>query len=923
MLDVLLMRRGMFGAMSKKNYLFDIIMLVSSGQLNNGHNNNSLLHRAQKQQQPHLLNNNNIAATFNKDLISSNNLETKFQTLNGIIGANNNNSTNNNNIASSSLSSSSSSNTTTSSSSAPSSSSTSNFEPERPIGYGAFGVVWSVTDPRDHRRVALKKMPNVFQNLASCKRVFRELYMLSSFQHDNVLSLLDILQPTNPHFFSEIYILTELMQSDLHRIIVSAQPLSSDHVKVFVYQILRGLKYLHSANVLHRDIKPGNLLVNSNCMLKICDFGLARIWERKNSMNMTHEVVTQYYRAPELLMGCRSKVVCKIVKLNILRFTNLTRYKFKIQSQFLLKIQKTKYSTAVDVWSVGCIFAELMSRRILFQAQGPIEQLNMIIDLLGTPKNDEMRGCCDGALKHVLKSPHRSPSIHRFYSLITHPQNQESIPLLLEMLKFDPEKRITIDNALKHSFLEDGRMRFHSCMCSCCHSINFHGRRERVFCLELDPLHSHPFDAQWEKEMSLKSMFQFREILYDYITKRTPLYGIPLCINTNAASYVQLLPSHLNCHLALMLGNNFKKKNFFFVLSLLDILQPTNPHFFSEIYILTELMQSDLHRIIVSAQPLSSDHVKVFVYQILRGLKYLHSANVLHRDIKPGNLLTLHFLLLNYKFFTDDATIFYYFRGFIQLLILIFCIKSKSNYNVKNYSCLTYYAASGWNDSNKTVKTEAKTLEDQTFISNFSNLKKNLRIGSSFMLVIDSTKRKLNVKTFLGGDVLQIICKTSSKLRNGLVSVVGNVDLTLYDCILTARFAASDFMLQNGLGDISNEHFAVILLPVSLRLCGSSCGVSILTAMLSSALKMKPVEHIAMTGELTPDLQLRSVTYLKQKVKAAINFGFTQIILPGSMIDEWEQLPDKYKYRIKPFFFDDYFRKKLKTYKTFKKFQRN
>ncbi|KAF7635334.1 Mitogen-activated protein kinase [Meloidogyne graminicola] len=330
----------------------------------------SYIEQKQQQQQPHLLNNNNIAATFNKDLISSNNLETKFQTLNGIIGANNNTSTNNNNIASSSLSSSSSSNTTTSSSSAPSSSSTSNFEPERPIGYGAFGVVWSVTDPRDHRRVALKKMPNVFQNLASCKRVFRELYMLSSFQHDNVLSLLDILQPTNPHFFSEIYILTELMQSDLHRIIVSAQPLSSDHVKSFVYQILRGLKYLHSANVLHRDIKPGNLLVNSNCMLKICDFGLARIWERKNSMNMTHEVVTQYYRAPELLMGCRSKVVCKIVKLNVLRFTNLTRYKFKI----LLKIQKTKYSTAVDVWSVGCIFCRINeSKNTLFKHK---DQLN-------------------------------------------------------------------------------------------------------------------------------------------------------------------------------------------------------------------------------------------------------------------------------------------------------------------------------------------------------------------------------------------------------------------------------------------------------------------------------------------------------------------------------------------------------------------
>ncbi|RXM28940.1 Serine/threonine-protein kinase NLK [Acipenser ruthenus] len=139
--------------------------------------------------------------------------------------------------------------------------------------------------------------------------------------------------------FVNIYVVTELMQSDLHKIIVSPQPLSSDHVKVFLYQILRGLKYLHSAGILHRDIKPGNLLVNSNCVLKICDFGLARVEELDESRHMTQEVVTQYYRAPEILMGSRH------------------------------------YSNAIDIWSVGCIFAELLGRRILFQAQSPIQQV--------------------------------------------------------------------------------------------------------------------------------------------------------------------------------------------------------------------------------------------------------------------------------------------------------------------------------------------------------------------------------------------------------------------------------------------------------------------------------------------------------------------------------------------------------------------
>ncbi|XP_077168530.1 serine/threonine-protein kinase NLK isoform X3 [Paroedura picta] len=339
------------------------------------------------------------------------------------------------------------------------------IEPDRPIGYGAFGVVWSVTDPRDGKRVALKKMPNVFQNLVSCKRVFRELKMLCFFKHDNVLSALDILQPPHIDYFEEIYVVTELMQSDLHKIIVSPQPLSSDHVKVFLYQILRGLKYLHSAGILHRDIKPGNLLVNSNCVLKICDFGLARVEELDESRHMTQEVVTQYYRAPEILMGSRH------------------------------------YSSAIDIWSVGCIFAELLGRRILFQAQSPIQQLDLITDLLGTPSLEAMRTACEGAKAHILRGPHKQ------------------------------SKRISAKDALAHPYLDEGRLRYHTCMCKCCFSTS----TGRVYTSDFEPITNPKFDDTFEKNLS--SVRQVKEIIHQFILEQQKGNRVPLCINPQSAAF--------------------------------------------------------------------------------------------------------------------------------------------------------------------------------------------------------------------------------------------------------------------------------------------------------------------------------------------------------------------------------------------------
>ncbi|GMR57577.1 hypothetical protein PMAYCL1PPCAC_27772, partial [Pristionchus mayeri] len=327
---------------------------------------------------------------------------------------------------------------------------------------------------RSGKKLALKKMPHVFQNMCACRRVYREISMLNSFQHDNVIGLVDVIRPQNPNFFQEISVFTELMETDLHKIIVSPQELTVEHVKLFVYQILRGLKYLHSAHILHRDIKPANLLVNSDCCLKICDFGLARVWDEKENAEMTHEVVTQYYRAPELLMGARI------------------------------------YTDAIDVWSVGCIFAELMDRNILFQAPGPLDQLDKIIDLVGTPSTEDMVLACDGARAHVLQLPIKRVDTRASFSKIT--KDDLAIDLLSRLLAFNPDQRIDVSEALHHPFLSDGRLRFHSLMCSCCSTND----NQRIFCNDLEPVHSAPFDPRWEQELARLTLFDQRDRLYNF-----------------------------------------------------------------------------------------------------------------------------------------------------------------------------------------------------------------------------------------------------------------------------------------------------------------------------------------------------------------------------------------------------------------------
>jgi len=288
----------------------------------------------------------------------------------------------------------------------------------KPIGHGAYGVVISAQNTdEDGEKVAIKKIPHAFDDIIDAKRILREIKLLRHFDHENIISIMDILKPPSIAKYEDVYIISDLMETDLHRIIYSRQPLSDDHVQYFMYQVLRALKYMHSANVLHRDLKPSNLLLNSNCDLKVCDFGLARgVIPDEESMELTEYVVTRWYRAPEIMLSCQ------------------------------------EYTKAIDVWSVGCIFAELLGRKPLFPGDDYIHQLTIICDKLGTPEDEDLEFITSEKARRFMKGQAHKAKVS--FSSLYPKADPLAVELLDRMLMFNPAKRITVEEALAHPYLE-------------------------------------------------------------------------------------------------------------------------------------------------------------------------------------------------------------------------------------------------------------------------------------------------------------------------------------------------------------------------------------------------------------------------------------------------------------------------------------
>jgi len=287
------------------------------------------------------------------------------------------------------------------------------------VGQGAYGIVVAARDKtkkEEENVVAIKKIEKAFEHKIFTKRTLRELKILRLLQHENIIGIITISLPKSRETFEDIYVYNELMETDLASIIKSPQSLSDEHIQFFLYQILRGLKYIHSAGIIHRDLKPRNLLVNSNCDLKICDFGLSRaIHYQQKTGDMTDYVATRWYRAPELLLAAK------------------------------------EYGPSVDMWSVGCILAELLRRKPFLPGTETKTQLELIIDVFGNPTKEEINSIPkEKSKKFILSLPKKQA---KPFDVLFPRANPLALDLLKKLMVFDPAKRITVEEALKHPYL--------------------------------------------------------------------------------------------------------------------------------------------------------------------------------------------------------------------------------------------------------------------------------------------------------------------------------------------------------------------------------------------------------------------------------------------------------------------------------------
>mmetsp|Transcript_10456 Transcript_10456/g.25544 ORF Transcript_10456/g.25544 Transcript_10456/m.25544 type:complete len:402 (-) Transcript_10456:218-1423(-) len=315
------------------------------------------------------------------------------------------------------------------------------YQLKNTLGHGAYGHVASALDTLTRKKVAIKRVDRLLDDETDAKRILREVKILRHLgKHGNIVKLIDFfLEPKKD--FNVAYIVFELMQTDLRKIIQSKNVLEKVHHQFITYQLLCGLKYMHSAHIWHRDLKPANLLLNANSTLKICDFGLSRGVDDNDEV--TDYVVTRWYRAPEVMV-CDS------------------------------------YTEKIDVWAVGCILAELHNRKPVFRGSDSRDQVSEYLKVLGAPKPEDVS---------FITNEHAKKFVENFGKKLQ-PQNKlpemyrdmppDAMDLMMKMLEFNPHKRISVDEALEHPFYKDIRKKKHEWVCDKKFDFTFEKRLKKI-----------------------------------------------------------------------------------------------------------------------------------------------------------------------------------------------------------------------------------------------------------------------------------------------------------------------------------------------------------------------------------------------------------------------------------------------------------
>jgi len=283
------------------------------------------------------------------------------------------------------------------------------------LGEGTYGVVYKAKDRVTGKTVALKKIRLDAEDEGVPATSIREISLLKELDHPNIVRLEDVV-----HVKNRLCLIFEFIDYDLKKYIDSVKSsINPILVKSYVYQLLRSLYFCHTRRILHRDLKPQNLLIDKKGILKLADFGLGRAFSIP-LRNYTHEVVTLWYRAPEILLGCKS------------------------------------YSTPIDMWSVGCIFAELVTRKPLFPGDSEIDELFKIFRVLGTPT--------EATWPEIVTFPDYKATFPHWGKMrledIVPGLDVSGYDLLSQMLTYQPRKRISAKRALQHSYFDDLDKRF-------------------------------------------------------------------------------------------------------------------------------------------------------------------------------------------------------------------------------------------------------------------------------------------------------------------------------------------------------------------------------------------------------------------------------------------------------------------------------